>query len=202
MGALLTDIDAAVAVAERGGVVVIPTETVYGLAVRPDEAGVAKIFDIKGRASDKSLQLLVPDISWLDRLARPTPDARRVAEAFWPGPLTLVLLASDDAPRAVVRDGTIGLRQPAHPLALELLARTGPLAASSANRSGDHPLPSVAQIREVFGDRVDAYLDGGYIDGASSTVVAMTGTEVEILRSGAISHADVKSIVAGRFEAT
>jgi L-threonylcarbamoyladenylate synthase len=200
VGALLSTVDDAVAIVERGGVVVIPTETVYGLAVRPTEAGVARIFDIKGRAADKSLQMLVPDVSWLEVLARPSDDARTLASAFWPGPLTLVLPASDDAPAAVVRDDTVGLRQPAHPLALELLAKTGPLAASSANRSGETPAPTVAQIREVFGDRVDGYLDGGYIDGAASTVIAMLDRAPTFLRVGALSEADVKSALAGGFE--
>ena len=197
MGDLLNDVEAAVAIIERGGVVVIPTETVYGLAVRPDAEGVARIFEIKGRAADKSLQMLVPDLSWLDTLARPSANARKLASAFWPGPLTLVLPASDDAPVAVRRGDTVGLRQPAHPLALELLSRTGPLAASSANRSGELPAPTVAQIRGVFGEAVDGYLDGGYIDGDASTVVAMVDRAPTFLRVGALSEAAVKSVLAG-----
>ena len=176
----------------------MPTETVYGLAVRPYADGVAKIFEIKRRPREKSVQLLVPDTTWLERLAVPTAEAAALADAFWPGPLTLVLPASAQAPGAVVADGTIGVRVPNHPIALEVLRRVGPLAASSANLSGE-PAPTTADdIRSIFGDLVDAYLDGGTIVGTGSTVVDLTRSAIRVLREGPISIADVKSAVEGR----
>ena len=193
MGQVLTGVDEAVAILDRGGVVVIPTETVYGIAARPDAAGVARIFEVKGRPSDKSLQLLVDDASLLEVLARPSEAAKALARAFWPGPLTLVVPANDAAPQAVRTNDTIGLRQPAHPVALELLARTGPLAASSANRSGEHAATTIEGIHDVFGDLVDGYVDGGYIDESASTVVALIDDEPTFLRVGVLSEAAVKS---------
>jgi tRNA threonylcarbamoyl adenosine modification protein (Sua5/YciO/YrdC/YwlC family) len=201
VGEVLNGVDDAVAIIEAGGVVVLPTETVYGVVARPDERGVEKIFAVKERAAEKSLQLLVPDPSWLDELAHPAPQARVLADAFWPGPLTLVVTASGKVPVAVRKNGTVGLRQPSHPLALDVLRRTGPLAASSANRSGEPTPSTIERIRDVFGDRIDGYLDGGEIAGTASTVVSVTDGVVTILRSGALSEDVVKSALAGRFEA-
>jgi L-threonylcarbamoyladenylate synthase len=180
-------VDEAAAIIGRGGVLVIPTETVYGLAVRPDAQGVERIFEIKDRPQSKSLQLLIPDASFLDRLGHPSANARVLADTFWPGPLTIVVPSSGDAPDAVTADGTIGLRVPAHPLALDLLAQTGPLAASSANRSGEPTRSTVKEIRAIFGTSVDGYLDGEYIDGPGSTVVSFDGEEPIVLRAGVLS---------------
>jgi L-threonylcarbamoyladenylate synthase len=180
-------VEDAAAIVARGGVVVIPTETVYGIAATPDDAGVAKIFEVKQRPREKTLQLLIPDRSWLDRLADPSQAATNLADAFWPGPLTLVVPRSGAAPEAVTNEGTIGLRVPAHPVALDLLAITGPLAASSANRSGEATPQTVAGVAELFGSAVDGYLDGDFIDGPGSTVVAFDGDEPRILREGVLS---------------
>jgi L-threonylcarbamoyladenylate synthase len=175
-----------------GGVIVLPTETVYGLACRPTAEGVARIFEIKSRPPDKNVQLLVPDASWLDRMGRPTDAARTLAAAFWPGPLTLVVAPSDDAPTALSAAGTIGIRVPSHPVALEVLELTGPLAASSANRSGDPTPPTAAEIAALFGSSVDAVLDGGRIEGTGSTVVDATGLEIAVLRAGPITDAHLR----------
>jgi L-threonylcarbamoyladenylate synthase len=200
VGVVLGSISEAVAIIDRGGVLVMPTETVYGFVSRPDAEGVARIFDVKHRPQDKTLQLLIPDAGWLDSLAVPSADARALAGAFWPGPLTLVVPSGPDTPDAVRRDGTVGMRVPAHPVALDLLAATGPLAASSANRSGSPPLPTVGQIREVFGDEVDGYLDGEYIDGPGSTVVSALDGVVRILRAGSLDADAIRPLVTGRFE--
>lgn len=124
-------------------------------------------------------------------MGRRSPDAAALAEAFWPGPLTLVVAASDVAPGALAPDGTIGVRVPGHAIALDLLSRTGPLAASSANRSGEPTPATIAEIQAVFGDAVDGYLDGGTIEGTGSTVVDLTGSKPKVLRSGPISEVDV-----------
>jgi L-threonylcarbamoyladenylate synthase len=112
------EIDDAVRVVTDGGLVVVPTETVYGIAGKPEPSVVDRIFEVKQRPPEKSIQLLVPTAEWLDRIAEPSADARLLGEMFWPGPLTLVVTPRDDAPSAVVFNGTIGVRVPAHPIAL------------------------------------------------------------------------------------
>lgn len=202
MGQGLTGIDEAVAAVRRGGLVVIPTETVYGLAAdaaRPH--AVARIFELKGRESSKALQVLVPGAEWLEEWAQPGTEARALAAAFWPGPLTLVVRAGPRAPAAVVSDGTIGLRVPGHPSALEVLRRTGPLAASSANRSGEATPPDVEAIVGLFGSDVDAYVDGGRIEGPASTVVDVSSGVPVVAREGAVSGAEIERALGGRFEA-
>lgn len=195
VGTTLSELDRAVEALARGGIVVVPTETVYGIAARADDAeAIDRIYALKTRPPEKALQLLVPNGSWIDRLARPSIQARELAGRFWPGPLTILVpgLGAQDV---------VGLRVPAHPVAQALLDRVGPLAATSANRSGD-PTPSkIDAIRDLFGDGVDVYLDGGTIEGFASTVVDMSGDEPVIVREGAISAADVANALQSRFEA-
>lgn len=165
----------------------------YGIAGRPDADVVARIFEVKQRPAEKSVQLLVDGAEWLDRIAHPSAEARVLAAAFWPGPLTLVAWAREEAPPAVVAEHgsgrTIGVRVPAHPIALDLLARTGPLCASSANRSGEPTPPTVDGVRRIFGDGVGLYLDGGPAPGTGSTVVAVHSDRVDVLREGPITSA-------------
>jgi L-threonylcarbamoyladenylate synthase len=195
MDEILTTIDDAVRVVESGGLVVVPTETVYGIAGKPEAGVVARIFDVKQRPAEKSIQLLVPGAEWLDRVAYASSGARSLAAAFWPGPLTLVVMARDDAPSAVVANGTIGVRVPAHPVALELLARCGPLAASSANLSGRATPPTAGGVRDVFGDAINVYLDGGPVTGTGSTVVGATSEGVDVLREGPITSEALGSVL-------
>lgn len=195
--ALREDVEAAVAAVRRGGLVVFPTDTVYGLGSRPDPQAVERIFALKERAPERVLQLLVPSVEWVERVAVPDDRARKLIAAFFPGPLTLVLPASGEAPEAVAGGGAVGIRIPAHPVALELLAAAGPLAATSANRSGE-PTPSdVASIRALFGSSVDAYVDGGTIEGRASTVVDLTGAEPMVLREGSIASDELARVLGG-----
>lgn len=196
MGEILTSVEEAVAIVDRGGVVVVPTETVYGLACRPEN--VAKIAELKQRSVERSVQLLVPGAEWLTRVGRPNELALALADAFWPGPLTLVVHSSADAPRALVFDGTIGVRVPAHPIAMELLALCGPLAASSANETGKPTPSTVLEIRSIFGPRADGYLDGGEISGSGSTVIDATDDIPVLLREGPIMRSDVERVTKGR----
>ena len=192
MGEILSSVDVAAAIVRRGGIVVVPTETVYGLACRPER--VAKIAELKGRVVERSVQLLVPGAEWLSRVGRPTDVALALADAFWPGPLTMVVRPGDDAPPELVFDGTIGVRVPAHPIALDLLARCVPLAASSANETGKPTPPTVHEVRKLFGPRADGYLDGGEITGSGSTVVDVTGDALVMLREGPIMRSDVERV--------
>lgn len=191
--------DAARAIAD-GGLVVVPTETVYGIVAKPEPDTVARIFALKDRPQDKSIQLLVPGAEWLDRVGHPSADARLLGAAFWPGPLTLVVWARTDAPPGVVFERTIGVRVPAHPIAQDLLARCGPLAASSANASGEPTPPTVDGVRSVFGAAVQMYLDGGPAPGTGSTVLDVTGERAVVLREGPITAEMLKGVLGGRFE--
>lgn len=185
------DIEEAVAALRRGDVVGLPTETVYGLAGdAANPAALARIFATKGRPADHPLIVHVADAGQLDQWADPVPEtARRLAAAFWPGPMTLILKR-----RAGVSDlvtggqDTIGLRVPAHPWAQALLqAFGGGLAAPSANRFG-HVSPTTAQhVRDEFGDAVPLVLDGGPCPvGIESTIVDLSGVSPRILRPGRI----------------
>jgi L-threonylcarbamoyladenylate synthase len=191
----------AVEVLKRGGLVAVPTETVYGLAAdASNEAAVRAIFAAKGRPADHPVIVHVADASALDAWAREVPDsARTLAAAFWPGPLTLVLKRS---PRAldVVTGGqdTVGLRCPAHPWARALLqAFGGALAAPSANRFG-HLSPTTAEhVRADLGEKptgaLDLILDGGACPvGIESTIVDLSGAQPTLLRPGSITRLDLE----------
>jgi tRNA threonylcarbamoyl adenosine modification protein (Sua5/YciO/YrdC/YwlC family) len=199
VGEILTSVADAARIVDGGGLVVVPTETVYGIVGKPEPDVVARIVEVKQRPAERSIQLLVPGAEWLDRVSLPSSDARLLAAAFWPGPLTLVVWARADAPSAIVSadasGGTIGVRVPAHPIALELLARCGPLAASSANRSGEDTPPTVHGVRELFTTSVDAYLDGGPAPGTGSTVVDVTTERVSVLREGPVSFEMLRSVL-------
>ncbi|MEX0873833.1 MAG: L-threonylcarbamoyladenylate synthase [Actinomycetota bacterium] len=193
----MTDIDAAVGALDCGEVIVLPTETVYGLAARADlEEAVGKIFELKGRSRDQVLQILLPDATSLASWAGPNDAASDLAARFWPGPLTLVVAARASVPSFLTAAGTVGLRVPSHRVALDVLERSGPLAATSANVAGEQPLADVTHLRATFGDRVSVYIDVGRIEGDASTVVDVTGADPVVLREGAIAFADVTSALS------
>lgn len=198
-------IDEANSVLRRGGLVAIPTETVYGLAgdARNVDA-VRAIFRTKGRPADHPLIVHVADASGLDAFAIDVPDAaRKLAEAFWPGPLTIVLWRATSV-LDVVTGGldTVALRVPNHPLTLELLRRFGGgLAAPSANRFGKVSPTTADHVRDDLGSDVDYVLDGGACDvGLESTIVDLTGDVPTILRRGAIDAAAIEAVLGVRVE--
>lgn len=176
---------------QDGGLLAVPTETVYGLAANGlDAAAVEKIYEVKGRPAIKPLSLMVPGPEAMDRYCREVPEAARtLAEKFWPGPLTIVLKAKDTIPPIVRAGGdTIGLRCPDHPLTLAVLrASCLPLAAPSANPSGQ-PSPKTAQeVLSYFDGRIDAVLDGGPCGiGMESTIISLVDQPYRILRRGAL----------------
>ena len=183
---------------EAGRIVGIPTETVYGLAVLPDPEALALLVEAKRRSADKGIALLVDSIAQVRRLASVTPVAEALAKRFWPGGLTLVLpQRADHALPELLTGGrpTIGVRLPNHPVPRALARILGPLAVSSANISG---LPDSTTAQEVVasvGDEVALVLDDGPVrGGVPSTVVAcLADGEVQILRAGAITEADVRA---------
>ncbi len=148
----------------EGELVVHPTDTLYALAARArDRSAVARLVATKGRAEGRRLSVAVSSVPELDRWARLSRAGRRFARLHLPGPYTLLLPPSREARRALAPEvaggPTIGLRVPAHPLALELARRAGPIVATSANRSGERPARSLAAARRLFGDAVRCYLD-------------------------------------------
>lgn len=197
----------------RGELVVIPTDTVYGVAANAfDAAAVQRLLDAKGRTRQSPPPVLIGDIAALDALAENVPDAvRELAKAFWPGGLTIVLHAQP----SLVWDlgetrGTVALRMPDNPVTIELLAETGPLAVSSANKTGRPSATTAQEAFEQLGDSVDVYLDAGaagtrYSDrpvGASesSTIVDATalsfeGGTLRVLRQGVVSAEQLREVV-------
>lgn len=189
---------AAVAAAARalvaGGIVAIPTDTVYGLAVDPFRAGAAgRLFALKRRPRGVDLPVLVADEQQVATLADAVPASARLLMArYWPGALTIVLARAPDVKADLgAADTTVGLRCPAHPLARALCAAVGPLATTSANLHGEPTLTTAAEVASAFGDGVALVVDGGPCDGAPSTVVDCTGDAPKLLRQGRIPWDEV-----------
>jgi len=182
-----------------GGVVAIPTDTVYGLAVDPGVPGaVSRLFTAKGRPDQLAVPVLIADPEGLADLAEMTPVAKRLASRFWPGPLTLVLGRRTEVGFDLGGDpATIGVRCPACSIASELLTRAGPLAVTSANLHGEPPLHTAEEVLEHFGGELMQVLDGGRCDGHPSTVVSLVDTGLRCLRVGAIPFPVVSAAVAG-----
>lgn len=189
-----TAIRRAADVLRRGGLVAFPTETVYGLGAHAlDPAAVARIYEAKGRPTFNPLIVHVASAAAAKTLARTWPEAAaRLAERFWPGPLTLVVPRRPEVPDAVTAGlDSVAVRVPAHPVALALLRASGiPVAAPSANRSTRVSPTTARHVVRALGNRVDLVLDGGPTDvGIESTVVDVTSDPPEVLRPGAISSA-------------
>lgn len=185
---------------KAGGLVAFPTETVYGLggdALNPRSSG--RIYQAKGRPSDNPLIVHIADMAALDRIARGIPDdARRLADRFWPGPLTMIFQKSDLVPYETTGGlDTVAVRMPSHPVAEALIrAAGGYVAAPSANRSG-RPSPTLAKyVREDMDGRIEMILDGGDVEiGLESTIVDLTGEEPTILRPGAITRRMLEEVL-------
>lgn len=195
------EIDRASAILRGGGLVAMPTETVYGLAAdaRSDRA-VARIYDAKGRPSFNPLIVHVADLAMARRFAAFSLLAERLAATFWPGPLTLVAPRRGESGIShLVTAGldTIALRAPAHPVARALIAAfAGPLAAPSANPSGSVSPTAAAHVREGLRDKVDLILDGGpSAVGVESTIVKVEGERATLLRPGGVSREDLEGII-------
>jgi tRNA threonylcarbamoyl adenosine modification protein (Sua5/YciO/YrdC/YwlC family) len=192
-------VDAAVHAIRRGQLVVFRTDTVYGLAAdafSPDAVG--KLLDAKGRGRDMPTPVLVPNLRTLDGLLDVVPPAARsLAEAFWPGALTVVVHhAATLAWDLGETKGTVALRMPLDPVALNVLEQTGPLAVSSANRSGLPPATDCAEAARQLGRAVEVYLDGGECgDPVPSTIVDLTGERPTVLRQGALAMAELRTVL-------
>jgi tRNA threonylcarbamoyl adenosine modification protein (Sua5/YciO/YrdC/YwlC family) len=183
-----------------GALVVIPTDTVYGLGTRPDDpAATARLFEAKGRPRELELPVLVASLAAGEEVGSFDERARAIAARFWAGPVTLVLPRTERSRGWELGGdgGTVGVRMPHHPLALAVLARTGPLAVTSANRSGEPTPATCRELEAVFGEAVDVYLcEETPLEGRPSTVVDLSGAEPRVLRAGAVSEAAILEALA------
>lgn len=200
---LLTGMRLARAAIGRGDLVVIPTDTVYGVAADAfSPAGVEKLVTAKGRTLASPPPVLIPGIPTMDALAEVVPDEIRALVAkYWPGGLTVILRARTTLDWNLGETkGTVALRMPSHPIALELLSETGPLAVSSANLTGQPAATTATQAAEMLGDSVALYLDAGPGGTVASTIVDATALDkpegrLRIVREGAIPSSDIRAIV-------
>jgi L-threonylcarbamoyladenylate synthase len=190
-------LESAAAALRATEIVAIPTETVYGLAVLPDERGLERLLAAKQRSAEKGIQLLIDSIEQARAVATLPPIAERLAAAFWPGPLTLVLPRRPDVTLPAQLGGgrpTLGIRLPDHPVPRALARELGPLAASSANVSGQPDATTAELVMASLGDIVTLVLDDGPVrGGVPSTVVDCSANDgaPQILRVGALSEAEV-----------
>ena len=183
-------VQVAVAAMRSGLVVAYPTDTLYGLAVDPANSGaVTKLFSLKGRALDKAIPLIAADVGQVRAWTTMTPLAERLAAAFWPGPLTLVLRAAVEMDvRVMAEGGTVAIRVPDQPIARALAAAAGcPVTSTSANPSGLPPTADPDEVARAL-PAIDVLIDGGVTPGgAPSTIVDATGTQPVLIREGAIA---------------
>lgn len=190
---------AAAGAVRSGGLVVLPTDTVYGLGCDAfDAAAVRSLLAAKGRGPQMPVPVLVGSWTTIDGLVLGVPGhARTLIEAFWPGGLSLVLQhAPSLAWNLGDTRGTVMLRMPLHPVALELLRDVGPMAVSSANRTGQPPATTAEQARAQLGDPVSVYLDGGPSGNpVPSTIVDLTGDSPLVLREGAVTADQVSEVL-------
>ncbi len=185
-------LSAAIADLRAGAVVVVPTDTVYGLAALVDDSeAVAALFERKGRPAHKRVAVLVADVKQARRIADPGPGFDRLVERFWPGPLTLVCRRAPDFEAWLGDDlDTVAVRCPGHDLTRALAREVGPLAATSANRSGDaNPVTAAAAGEAVGGGLL--VLDGGDCGTGASTVLDLASEPAQVLRQGVITEASI-----------
>lgn len=194
------ELDQAAAILREGGLVGIPTETVYGLGANGlNEQAVKNIFAAKGRPQDNPLILHIPDVSWLERYCKDIPlTAYQLAEAYWPGPMTMILYHKELVPDAVTAGlDTVGMRCPAHKLCRDIIAAAGvPVAAPSGNTSG-RPSPTTAQhMLEDMDGKIEAIVDGGPCAvGVESTIIDLTCNPPRLLRPGGITLEQLRDVL-------
>jgi L-threonylcarbamoyladenylate synthase len=182
-----------------GKLIVVPTDTVYGIGTRPDDPGAtARLFEAKRRPEYLELPVLVPSRESAEALGVVDARARALTDELWPGALTVVITRTDASESWALGGDqrTVGLRMPDHPVTLTLLRRTGPLAVTSANISGRPTPADCEELRSLFGTGVEVYLcDEGSLPGTASTVVDVSRKEVRILREGAVAAGTVFDVL-------
>lgn len=189
------DLEAVARVLGGGGLVVVPTETVYGIAAGAHLVdAVSRLSVLKSRPPGKPFPVQAASVEAAGRIADVSdPRAASLMEAFWPGPLTLVLPSRASDRLAIPASGTVGIRIPGHPFCLALLSKAGYLVMPSANLSGEPPPREAGEVSNGVLEGVDMLVDGGLSDGVESTVVEVKG-EVRVLREGAISAGEIMRV--------
>ena len=185
---------------EKGGAVVLPTETVYGLfAEALSEKAVDHVYQLKRRPRDKALNLNVASLDDILNFSKNEPPyLQKLVDSFLPGPLTIILEANDKVPYWVNSDlTTVGFRMPSHPITLELIREFGPLIGPSANLSGQASGISFKEIVKDFGQEVLGIEDDAFLTGQDSTILDLSGDKVKILRQGAITRQDILAKIPG-----
>jgi L-threonylcarbamoyladenylate synthase len=189
-------LSSAIETLERGGVIVFPTETLYGLgadALNTDAVG--RVFELKGRDPRNPIPVLVADDEMLLRLVSNVPPlAQKLIRGYWPGPLTLVLPGRPELPKPLLNArGGVGVRTSSEAIATELVRRFGrPLTATSANPAGKEPARTLEEAKRYFSGKIDVFIDGGKLRSKTgSTVVEVSGDSVTVIREGEISAAEI-----------
>lgn len=191
-------VDLTVRTLRAGGLVVFPTETVYGLAADPrDERALRRVFALKGRSVLKTIPVMVNSAAQIAEVAATWPaEAEMLAHALWPGPLTIVVPRRVSFPDLIHGDKTVGLRRPDHPFVQAVLDLTGPLAVTSANLSGLPAAKTAEEARRYFHAQIDLLVDGGEVpSGVASTVIEIIGGHCHIIRQGEITAAQVEAVL-------
>ena len=187
------------AAVRRGQLVVLPTDTVYGIGADAFSAsGISALLAAKGRGRDMPVPVLVGAPSTLHGLIAKFPESGwDLVDAFWPGPLTIVARHQPSLQWDLGDTrGTVAVRMPLHPVAIELLTATGPMGVSSANRTGQPPASTASQAQDQLGASVDVYLDGGpTLDSVPSTIIDLTGPAPKLLREGGLSFEELLKVV-------
>lgn len=185
---------------EKGGAVVLPTETVYGLFAKAlNEKAVDYVYQLKRRPRDKALNLNVAHLDDILNFSKNQPPyLQKLVDSFLPGPLTIILEANDKVPDWV-NSGlmTVGFRMPSHPVTLELIREFGPLIGPSANLSGQSSGVSFKEILKDFGQEVLGIEDDAFLTGQDSTILDLSGDKVKILRQGSITRQDILAMIPG-----
>ena len=199
------DVEQAAELLRQGRLVAVPTETVYGLAADASQEGAVRAnYDAKGRPEAKPLNVLVDGMDMVETVCRDIPaDAYRLAEAFWPGPLTMILWGNGMLPPIVSAGGkTQGVRCPDHSYTLAVIRALGrPLACPSANLSGQPSPKSADEVLAQLGGRIDGVLDGGECTvGVESTILDLTVTPYRILRRGGLSREAIEAVLGREVE--
>ena len=191
-------VESALQAIQEGQAVAFPTDTVYGIGVSAyDPKAIKKLFAIKEREQSRSIAVLIASTTELEQVAdHPSAQAQQLAQAFWPGPLTLVVPRNPRLPRDLSPKATIGVRIPDHPLALALLQAAGPLAVTSANLSGQPDCCTASEVVAQLDGRLSLVLDGGRTPGGvPSTVADTTGGNIRLLREGPLSMDDIRKVL-------
>lgn len=192
-------IASAISALKGGRLVVLPTDTVYGIGADAfDGAAVAALLSAKGRGRDMPVPVLVGSWHTIDGLVYSVPEsARQLIRAFWPGALSLVVQQAPSLQWDLGdAQGTVMLRMPLHPVAIELLREVGPMAVSSANISGRPAAVTAADARDQLGDLIEVYLEAGpSVQGSASTIVDLTGAQPRVLREGPVTAAAIADVL-------